>query len=115
MYLVLSMIFSQLGWLKVKRGCGAASSNLENWKYETRPPFIPSLGPILKVDNVGGFKVGQRVLGLVLALAHLIVQLRALKRKTPGEMYYHSYLFKVEPEAGQGRMCIHMELRSRSV
>ena len=86
MYLVLSMIFSQLGWLKVKRGCGAASSNLENWKYETRPPFIPSLGPILKVDNVGGFKVGQRVLGLVLALAHLIVQLRALKRKTPGEI-----------------------------
>ena len=111
MYLVLSMIFSQLGWLKVKRGCGAASSNLENWKYETRPPFIPSLGPILKVDNVGGFKVGQRVLGLVLALAHLIVQLRALKRR----LYYHSNKFKVEPEAGQGRMCIHMESRSRSV
>ena len=33
------------------------------------------LKPILKVDNVGGFKVGHGVLCLVLALAHLIVQL----------------------------------------
>ena len=37
------------------------------------------LKPILKVDDVGGFKVGQGVLRLVLALAHFIVQLRALR------------------------------------
>ena len=35
--------------------------------------------PILKVDDVGGFKVSQGVLRLVLALAHFIVQLRALR------------------------------------
>ena len=29
-HLVLSIILSQLGWLKVKRDCGGASSNLED-------------------------------------------------------------------------------------
>ena len=39
--------------------------------------------PVLKVDNVGGFEVGQRVLCLILALTHFVVQLRALRgRKT---------------------------------
>ena len=61
--------------------------------------------PILKVDDIGGFKVGQGVLRLVLALAHFIVQLRALGRKAHNE----TFLFvKLSPEAGPGRMCTHM-------
>ena len=42
---------------------------------------VTSIRPVLKVDNIGGFKVGQGVLGLVLALTHFIVQLRTLRRK----------------------------------
>ena len=58
------------------------------WCGQFKPAYIMiatlqshSAGPVLKVDNIGGFKVGQGVLGLVLALTHFIVQLRTLRRK----------------------------------
>ena len=63
--------------------------------------------PILEVDNVGGFEVGQGVLGLILALAHLVVQLRALRERKNIIIIAARFL----PEAAQGRMCTHMGWR----
>ena len=63
--------------------------------------------PVLKVDDVRGFKVGQGVLSLILALAHLVVQLRALRERKNIIIIEARFL----PEAAQGRMCTHMGWR----
>ena len=67
--------------------------------------------PILKVDNVGGFKVGQWVLGLILALAHLVVQLRALRGRKNITKNIVIIEARFIPEVAQGMMCTHMGWR----